>query len=115
MDAFRDLSDDIRRNIGAILLSAMTIVYQLYERRKQHGRSQVRRILCSICSSVCSFVCVCAELNVCFCVQDAGVESVLSRLRGHADSIMTFAGMISYRVATDVNSRLMRMNVLMNH
>ena len=45
---------------------------------------------------------------------DGGREKYLEELRDQARAIITFAGMIPYRMPGDTNARLVQMEVLMN-
>ena len=68
---FRQLSDEVRRNIPDILLAAMTALHSQY----RGGDSSVRE---------------------------------------KARSLITYAGMIPYRLPGDTNARLVQMEVQMN-
>ena len=46
--------------------------------------------------------------------QDGGRQRHLESLRNQAKAIITFAGMIPYRMPGDTNARLVQMEVLMN-
>jgi len=70
---FRQLSDEVRRNIPDILLASMTALHNQYR-------------------------------------SGAGVENV----RDKARSLITYAGMIPYRLPGDTNARLVQMEVQMN-
>jgi len=70
---FRQLSDEVRRNIPDILLASMTALHNQYR-------------------------------------SGAGVDNV----RDKARSLITYAGMIPYRLPGDTNARLVQMEVQMN-
>lgn len=86
---FRVLQDEVRRNIPEILLACMNIIYTQYTQSKSAtpGRGSG---------------------------QDGGRERQLEGLRERAKALITFAGMIPYRMPGDTNSRLVQMEVLMN-
>jgi nuclear pore complex protein Nup93 len=46
--------------------------------------------------------------------QDGGRQKYLDSLRDRAKALITFAGMIPYRMPGDMNARLVHMEVLMN-
>jgi nuclear pore complex protein Nup93 len=46
--------------------------------------------------------------------QDGGRQRYLESLRDRAKALITFAGMIPYRMPGDMNARLVHMEVLMN-
>ena len=70
---FRQLSDEVRRNIPDILLAAMTALHSQYK---------------------------------------AGAAA--DNIRDKARSLITYAGMIPYRLPGDTNARLVQMEVQMN-
>ncbi|CAH2324545.1 nuclear pore complex Nup93 isoform X1 [Pelobates cultripes] len=87
--SFRNFSDEIRHNLSEVLLATMNILCTQYKRLKGSGPSSLghpQRVL----------------------------EERHSVLRSQARAIITFAGMIPYRMSGDTNSRLVQMEVLMN-
>lgn len=86
---FRMLTDEVRRNIPDILLASMNVLFTKYKQTKSttSGRGVG---------------------------QDGGRERHLENLRDQAKAIITFAGMIPYRMPGDTNARLVQMEVLMN-
>ncbi|XP_077310846.1 nuclear pore complex protein Nup93 [Lithobates pipiens] len=87
--AFRNFSDEIRQNLSEVLLATMNILYTQYKRLKGSGPSTVGR-------------------------QQRVLEDKDSALRSQARALITFAGMIPYRMSGDTNARLVQMEVLMN-
>jgi len=87
--SFRMLCDEVRRNIPDILVAAMTMVHNKYTSSK--SATQPRGIN-----------------------QEGGKERHLESLREKAKSLITYAGMIPYRLPGDTNARLVQMEVLMN-
>ena len=89
MSTFRVLSDEVRRNVPDILLATMNILYTRYKQSKAAtpGRGMG---------------------------QDGGRQRHLESLRDQAKAIITFAGIIPYRMPGDTNARLVQMEVLMN-
>ncbi|XP_072254162.1 nuclear pore complex protein Nup93-like, partial [Pyxicephalus adspersus] len=79
----------IRQNLSEVLLSTMNILYTQYKRLKGSGPSTVGR-------------------------QQRVLEDKDSALRSQARALITFAGMIPYRMSGDTNARLVQMEVLMN-
>ena len=89
VSTFRVLSDEVRRNVPDILLATMNILYTRYKQSKAAtpGRGVG---------------------------QDGGRQRHLESLRDQAKAIITFAGIIPYRMPGDTNARLVQMEVLMN-
>ena len=89
VSTFRLLTDELRRNIPDILLATMNILFTKYKESKSAtpGRGFG---------------------------QDGGRQRYLETLRDQAKAIITFAGMIPYRMPGDTNSRLVQMEVLMH-
>ncbi|XP_053556246.1 nuclear pore complex protein Nup93 [Bombina bombina] len=87
--AFRNFSDEIRHNLSEVLLATMNILFTQYKRIKGSGPSTLGR-------------------------PQRVVEDKDSVLRSQARALITFAGMIPYRMSGDTNARLVQMEVLMN-
>lgn len=90
--AFRLYSDEIRKNLPDILLATMNILYtQCKNAKNSAGRGSP------------------------IAIQDnAKSEEYITYLRKQARSLITFAGMIPYRMPGDTNARLVQLEVLMN-
>jgi len=86
---FRMLSDEVRRNIPDILLATMNILFTKHKDSKASAPSRGLH-------------------------QDGGRSRHQEMLRDQAKAIITFAGMIPYRMPGDTNARLVQMEVLMN-
>ncbi|XP_040572118.1 nuclear pore complex protein Nup93 [Lepeophtheirus salmonis] len=82
---FRLTSDEVRRNLPDLLLAVMNILFSQYKQTKSKGRGN-----------------------------EGGRERNLETLRNRAKSLITFAGIIPYRMPGDTNARLVQMEVLMN-
>uniref|UniRef100_F6V4L5 Nuclear pore complex protein Nup93 n=1 Tax=Xenopus tropicalis TaxID=8364 RepID=F6V4L5_XENTR len=87
--AFRNFSDEIRHNLSEILLATMNILFTQYKRLKGSGPNTLGR-------------------------PQRAQEDKDSVLRSQARALITFAGMIPYRMSGDTNARLVQMEVLMN-
>ncbi|KAM8947376.1 nuclear pore complex protein Nup93 [Pelodytes ibericus] len=87
--AFRNFSDEIRHNLSEVLLATMNILFTQYKRLKGSGPSSLGR-------------------------PQRMLEEKDSVLRSQARALITFAGMIPYRMSGDTNARLVQMEVLMN-
>ncbi|XP_078067157.1 nuclear pore complex protein Nup93 [Mustelus asterias] len=87
--AFRNFSDEIRHNLSEVLLATMNILFTQYKRLKGTSPATPARPQCVM-------------------------EDRDSQLRSQARALITFAGMIPYRMAGDTNARLVQMEVLMN-
>ncbi|XP_069757463.1 nuclear pore complex protein Nup93 isoform X4 [Narcine bancroftii] len=87
--AFKNFSDEIRHNLSEVLLATMNILFTQYKRLK--GTSPATPVR-----------------------PQRVMEDRDSQLRCQARALITFAGMIPYRMAGDTNARLVQMEVLMN-
>ena len=87
VSTFRVQVDEVRRNIPDILLATMNILFNNYKTSKSGSGGGAN---------------------------DGGKEKYLMQLREQAKAIITFAGMIPYRMPGDTNARLVQMEVLMN-
>ncbi|KAI4873856.1 hypothetical protein NFI96_012985 [Prochilodus magdalenae] len=87
--AFRNFSDEVRHNLSEVLLATMNILFTQYKRLKGVTAGTPGR-------------------------QQRTLEDRDSLLRSQARALITFAGMIPYRMAGDTNARLVQMEVLMN-
>ncbi|XP_020602897.1 nuclear pore complex protein Nup93-like [Orbicella faveolata] len=90
--AFRQYNDEIRRNLPDVLLATMNILYTKY--RNTRGSTQSPLIDRQR--------------------DDGGQERYRDILRRQARALITFAGLIPYRLPGDTNARLVQMEVLMN-
>ncbi|XP_064414648.1 nuclear pore complex protein Nup93 isoform X2 [Latimeria chalumnae] len=86
--AFRNFSDEIRHNLSEVLLATMNILFTQYKRLKGTGAATPAR--------------------------PQRVLEDRDSLRSQARALITFAGMIPYRMSGDTNARLVQMEVLMN-
>ncbi|XP_016320834.1 nuclear pore complex protein Nup93 isoform X1 [Sinocyclocheilus anshuiensis] len=87
--AFRNFSDEIRHNLSEVLLATMNILFTQYKRLKGAAAGRPGR-------------------------PQRTLEDRDMLLRSQARALITFAGMIPYRMAGDTNARLVQMEVLMN-
>uniref|UniRef100_A0AAY4EN79 Nuclear pore complex protein Nup93 n=1 Tax=Denticeps clupeoides TaxID=299321 RepID=A0AAY4EN79_9TELE len=87
--AFRNFSDEVRHNLSEVLLATMNILFTQYKRLKGAPAGTPGR-------------------------PHRPPEDRDSQLRSQARALITFAGMIPYRMAGDTNARLVQMEVLMN-
>ncbi|XP_071785698.1 nuclear pore complex protein Nup93-like [Asterias amurensis] len=95
VNAFKQYTDEVRRNMPDILVSTMNILHSKY-RATRNSSLQNAQGMPTIRS------------------EDGGKESYLAHLRKQAKSLITFAGMLPYRMPGDTNARLVQMEVLMN-
>jgi len=89
---FSTYSEEVRRNFPDVLLATMNILYSEYKKSKQ-----------SISSNQESR----------FVNGSPGQEKYIGYLRTQASALITFAGMIPYRMPGDTNARLVQIEVLM--
>ena len=94
---FRLLTDEVRRTIPDVLLATMNILFTNYKELKE-ATTNPNFTSASFASKTA----------------DGGREAYLEELRDHARALITFAGMIPYRMPGDTNARLVQMEVLMN-
>ncbi|XP_072013036.1 nuclear pore complex protein Nup93-like [Amphiura filiformis] len=95
VNSFKQYTDEIRRNLPDVLLATMKILYTKYKstRSASHHRTRPRTP---------------------HRPEDGGQEGHLVDLRRQAKALITFAGMLPYRMPGDTNARLVQMEVLMN-
>lgn len=95
VSTFRLLSDEVRRSIPEVLLATMNIIFNTYKsERASPAAGMAGGTLAS--------------------GQDGGQEKYLEELKGQAKAIITYAGMIPYRMPGDTNARLVQMEVMMS-
>jgi nuclear pore complex protein Nup93 len=94
---FRLLTDEVRRTIPDVLLATMNILFTNYKELKE-TTTNPNFTSASFASKTA----------------DGGREAYLEEMRDHARALITFAGMIPYRMPGDTNARLVQMEVLMN-
>jgi len=104
--SFRLLPDEIRRIIPDILVATMTLLHSKYKSVKSESKLPTfstdnhvnwkQNTINSVSNS------------------DGGKESYLSNLRDQARALITYAGMIPYRMPGDINAKLMQLEVKMN-
>ncbi|CAH1270686.1 NUP93 [Branchiostoma lanceolatum] len=92
--AFSSYADEVRRNLPDVLLAAMNILYSKYKAVRSAGQASPTSR---------------GRLR-----EDSKTESYLTYLRKQARALITFAGMIPYRMPGDTNARLVQLEVLMN-
>lgn len=96
---FITLTEDIKKNIPTILLATMTIL-----------QSQYKEVRSNVQSPVSQRFGLNESLNHSSSVQR---EESIKEIREKARALITFAGMVPYRMPADINSRLVQMEVLM--
>ncbi|CAH3176978.1 unnamed protein product [Porites lobata] len=90
--AFRQYNDEIRRTLPDVLLATMNILYTNYRNTRGTGQSPLIE----------------SQRD------DGGQERYRQTLRRQARALITFAGLIPYRLPGDTNARLVQLEVLMN-
>lgn len=90
--AFRQYNDEVRRNLPDVLLATMNLLYRKYRNTRGSGQSPL----------------VESQRD------DGGQEKYREILRQQARALITFAGLIPYRLPGDTNARLVQLEVLMN-
>ena len=92
------LTDEVRRTIPDVLLATMNILFTNYKSTKATASTPPNTAGRTFTSKSA----------------DGGREWHLEDLRDQARALITFAGMIPYRMPGDTNARLVQMEVLMN-
>ncbi|XP_014680771.1 PREDICTED: nuclear pore complex protein Nup93-like [Priapulus caudatus] len=96
INSFRQLAEEVRRVMPDILLAVMAIMQEQHKAVRQPGFQQV-----SISSQL-------------YPHDDGGRQKYVEYLRKQARGLITFAGMLPYRLPGDTNARLVQMEVLLN-
>jgi len=94
VNQFNRYSEEIRRNIADILLATMNILYSQYKQIKSSTPQTTNKFG------------IIGDLD--------NKEQICVELRAKARAIITYAGMIPYRMPGDSNARLVQLEVLMN-
>ncbi|XP_054164411.1 nuclear pore complex protein Nup93-like [Oppia nitens] len=94
VNQFSRYSEEVRRNIADILLATMNILYPKYKELKSSTPRTVNRFG------------IIGEID--------NKEQLCTEIRQKARALITYAGMIPYRMPGDSNARLVQLEVLMN-
>ena len=97
INAFKSFTEEMRRNLPDILLVYALCLHQSYKRVKASGTAPTSAAGKSGGSG-----------------DDGGKEAILTQLRTRAKAMITFAGMLPYRLPGDTSARLVQLEVLMN-
>ncbi|XP_067934981.1 nuclear pore complex protein Nup93-like [Watersipora subatra] len=100
VNSFKYYENEIRQALPDILLATMNILLTLFKKMRPVSSNSSRLDQ----STSFSFV----------GVDDGGRNTVVSSLREHARALITFAGMMPYRLPGDTSARMVQMEVLMN-
>ncbi|XP_071957772.1 nuclear pore complex protein Nup93-like [Antedon mediterranea] len=92
---FKQYKDEIRRSMPDVLIATMNILYTKYKTNRNKPSYSPRSMT--------------PQRGM-----DVGKDSYLEYLRRQAKSLITFAGMLPYRMPGDINARLVQLEVLMN-
>jgi len=95
INAFKSFTEEMRRNLPDILLVYALSLHQNYKHIKSGGAAGGAP----------------AKKGG---GEDGGKEAVLNQLRTRAKAMITFAGMLPYRLPGDTSARLVQLEVLMN-
>lgn len=96
VNTFSMQAEEVRRNFPDILLATMSILYSQYKNAKSSTSPH------TLSRTVGSLG------------EDRDQEKFIKYLRNKAQALITFAGIIPYRMPGDTNARLVQMQVLMN-
>ncbi|XP_046843260.1 nuclear pore complex protein Nup93-like [Xenia sp. Carnegie-2017] len=91
VSSFRQYTDEIRRCLPDILIATMTILYNKYKERRPDYPSSP------------------ATLG-----REGGLQTFRKNIRQQARALITFAGLLPYRMPGDTSARLVQLEVLMN-
>jgi len=94
VNLFNQYDEEVRRNIPDILLATMNIVYNQYKQIKSTSPQLVNKF--GIVSD------------------SKGKDEICAELREIARSIITYVGMIPFRMPGDTNARLVQLEVMIN-
>lgn len=94
VNQFGRYSEEVRRNIADILLATINILYSQYKEIKSSTPRAVNKF--GIFSDI------------------GNKEQLCQEMREKARALITYAGMIPYRMPGDTNARLVQLEVLMN-
>ena len=97
INAFKSFTEEMRRNLPDILLVYALCLHQNYKHVKSGGASASP-----------------ATGKAGSGADDGGREAVLNQLRTRAKAMITFAGMLPYRLPGDTSARLVQLEVLMS-
>ena len=92
---FKNLSPEVQRNIPEILLACLNMLHDLYKQTKLAGSSSTA-----------------PKLGL--SPEGGNRDARLTQLRSKAKSLITYAGMIPYRMQREINAKLVHLEVLMN-
>ncbi|CAB3987731.1 nuclear pore complex Nup93-like, partial [Paramuricea clavata] len=92
VSSFRQYTDEIRRCLPDILIATMTILYSKYKERRPDYPSSP------------------AVLHR----DEGGLQAFRKNVRQQARALITFAGLLPYRMPGDTSARLVQLEVLMN-
>lgn len=95
INAFKSFTEEMRRNLPDILLVYALCLHQSYKLVKSGAQAAV-------------------TAGVVGRGEDGGKEAVVNELRTRAKAMITFAGMLPYRLPGDTSARLVQLEVLMN-
>ena len=99
VNAFRSYSDEIRRCLPDILLATMSILYSQYKAAVGAGIGSPGGA---------------RTFGTPNRIDDGGKQTYINYLRSQAKALITFSGILPYRMPGDTNARLVQMEVLMN-
>lgn len=97
--SFRYFADELRRTLPDVLLATMNILFVQYKNLRSPSAGDTS--LASRNASMLSF-------------EDGGKNMTAANVRSQARALITFAGMIPYRLPGDTNARLVQLEALMN-
>lgn len=92
VSAFRQYTDEIRRCLPDVLIATMTILHRKYRSNRSDYQSPI------------------APSNR----DEGGLQMFRRNLRQQAKALITFAGLLPYRMPGDTSARLVQLEVLMN-
>ncbi|XP_028392080.1 nuclear pore complex protein Nup93-like [Dendronephthya gigantea] len=92
VSAFRQYTDEIRRCLPDILIATMSILYSKYKERRPDYPSSPSS----------------------FQRGEGGLQAFRKNIRQQARALITFAGLLPYRMPGDTSARLVQLEVLMN-
>jgi len=94
INQFAQLSEEIRRNIPEILIATMNILYHQYKEARANASQPISKF---------------GLIN-----ENSNEEKLCNEIRQKGKTLITYAGMVNYRMPGDTSAKLVQLEVLMN-
>ena len=94
INQFAQFSEEIRRNIPEILIATMYILYEQYKEAKTAVPQQISKF---------------GLIN-----ENSNEEKLCAEIRQKAKSLITFCGMVNYRMPGDTSAKMVQLETLIH-